>query len=65
MTKRDFELIASAVMEARVGSYRSDLSNAIFETAIDEAARKLSRALASTNPRFDRERFLEACGTRS
>lgn len=52
MTRRDFELIAGAVLSAtRCGH-------------TEHVARELADRLASTNPRFDRQRFLEACGVR-
>jgi hypothetical protein len=50
MTRRDFELIARAVRSAAVVG------------RVGFVARPLADALASTNPRFDRGRFLEACG---
>ena len=62
MTRKDFEAIANSV---RYGwaILRSD------ETAEDFAHRvkrnvalNLASELAGTNPRFDRGRFLEACG---
>lgn len=50
MTRRDFEHIAATV--------------AAVESAADRArmAREWADRLAPTNPRFDRARFLRACG---
>ena len=56
MTKKDFELIA-AVLAAVSNTAHSNAANALRDVA-DEFARVLGR----TNPRFDRERFLKACG---
>lgn len=54
MTRRDYELIARVLARARGpgGLYSED---------VDTLARDMADALASTNPRFDRERFLAAC----
>jgi hypothetical protein len=59
MTRQDFELITSAISGVfdpygdRCDVYR----NMIAEAFADE--------LADTNERFDRERFLRACGVQS
>ena len=52
MTKKDFELIAEVIGKAWHGSAdtRADIANAFADE------------LESTNPRFDRARFLTACG---
>jgi hypothetical protein len=53
MTRRDFELIATAI--AASGSrFKSDAAHVGF-------ASDMADALAWTNPRFDRCRFLKAC----
>lgn len=49
MTRRDFELIAGAVFQAGAAG------------PVGHVAEALAAALASTNPRFDRERFKQAC----
>lgn len=54
MTKRDFELIAKVLNE-----YADDAGVVIERDAI---AYKLAEALATTNERFDKARFLKACG---
>ncbi len=62
MTKKDFELIAKAIRDAYT---------AMDEEATDHrdgtryCAYRLASALAAANPRFDRERFLTACGVQS
>jgi len=50
MTKKDFILLAQAVRGMNITSF-----------AAREVERKLTKALASANPRFDAERFHQAC----
>ena len=63
MTKKDFELIAGAVRDIY---WRAVNDNGMDEDQAEEprelAAYALADALATTNPRFDRARFLAACG---
>jgi hypothetical protein len=58
MTKKDYELIA--------GSIKFSRTSGILTTEADEAmqilADDLSIQLANENPRFDRDKFLKACG---
>lgn len=62
MTRKDFELIAAALLSAaplesaRFGHCAAE--HAQHRHTVDEFARRL----ALTNPRFDRDRFLTACG---
>ena len=57
MTQRDFELIADVLKTQR------DLS---ILTKVDPTPKMIAHAfadrLATVNPRFDRARFLRACG---
>ena len=53
MTKKDFELIAEAIKEITVSDYPQDRK---------DKAQLFAAVLATTNPRFDRARFLSACG---
>ena len=53
MTKKDFELIARVVLSA-TGSDRQIVHR-------QDLAEWFAAELEKTNPRFDRERFLEAC----
>ncbi len=57
MTRKDYILIAAAI---KASAQRNDLD--IWQVATSSAARELCEALASDYPRFDRERFLKACG---
>lgn len=61
MTSRHFELIAQAIVEAR--STAVQLLPLGCDEAIDFAAEALADALEGTNPAFNRDRFLKACGT--
>lgn len=56
MTKQDFELIASVLRERfqNTPSYTA-------QHVISCVARDFARELATTNPRFDRGRFIAAC----
>jgi hypothetical protein len=56
MTRKDFVLIARAVADARNVSVDPQHLG-----AVDTVALELADALRSTNPNFDRERFLRAC----
>ena len=52
MTKKDYAIIAKAI----ANTYDiSDIGRA-------SVANEIARALAADNPRFDRNRFLTACG---
>lgn len=61
MTKKDYELIARAIKRqwtiqvSITGT--GDKSLAIHETAL-----RIAYALKTENPRFDKDKFLQACG---
>ena len=62
MTRKDYILIAAALKAAR------DYSTAHHEQPADTfvtAVLTLCDRLAQDNPRFDRGRFLKACGVQS
>ena len=58
MTKKDYELIASAIKQFKdwwnIDSKPSKTMRLFAE--------EISNALASKNPRFDKQKFLKACG---
>lgn len=61
MTRKDFELIAEALNEVMQTNWNeNDRQRA--EYFIGRAADALAVKLRSTNPRFDKARFLAACG---
>jgi hypothetical protein len=60
MTKKDFELIAATIIAVRPraafeGSEQQSLT-------LDTLSELFADKLAATNERFDRARFLKACG---
>jgi len=61
MTRQDFEMIAETIranaaeLDAALGAEKGDIAFGITANAFADA-------LAQTNPRFDRARFLRACG---
>jgi hypothetical protein len=55
MTRKDYELIAAII--AAMPRFAASL-----RTQHESTARQFADKLASDNPRFDRERFLTACG---
>jgi hypothetical protein len=61
MTRKDYQLIAAALKDARE-------ANVVYtngEHVTDLCAVRVANALESDNPRFDRARFLAACGVAS
>jgi hypothetical protein len=59
MTKKDYELIADAL--ANIGeNYQGE--DWTMSGALGLISEKLADALATTNPRFNRDTFLKACG---
>lgn len=63
MTKKDYEAIARALKDAREAIEPDGRAFDVgYLTASDNAATALASALAHDSPRFDRARFLRACG---
>lgn len=64
MTKKDYELIAKSInltlLDMATGISRESMD--IVITTGSKMANDLSDALQADNPRFDRQRFLAACG---
>lgn len=71
MTKKDYELIASAFDIAKTNDYAKHATNSrtdhykalsmSLNTAI-QTARRMAMKLEKENPKFDRVRFLRDCG---
>jgi hypothetical protein len=64
MTKRDFILIAETLKNERPdrdGTKWADGARDLWSTTVLAFA----NALATKNPRFDKERFFDACGLES
>lgn len=60
MTRRDFELIAKVIRNQR--RLHLDMCEPVGAMAVDELAGEMATHLGNEHPRFDRERFLTACG---
>lgn len=60
MTRVDFRLIAEAV-KASYTPARTEIGR-LHNAGVRDTALSLADALRSTNPRFDRAKFLTACG---
>lgn len=58
MTRKDYQLIAGVLQQNRAQFGQYD-ERAI---TLDAVAHQFATALEDTNPRFDRARFLTACG---
>lgn len=61
MTRKDYELIAKAIYGSLIQSKSLDWQD-LYAEQHRITARHIANALERTNPRFDRERFLTACG---
>lgn len=62
MTRKDYELIAQTIRDIRIStSVRGQDILSRIEIR-DDIARLFAESLANTNPRFDKARFLQACG---
>jgi len=55
MTRKDYVMIAEVI---------KNLDEVIDEYALEVLADNMADSLESDNPRFDRDRFLSACGVK-
>lgn len=62
MTKKDYVLLAAALKASRCEFESGSEYGRGVRTQFEVTALKLATALQSDNQRFDRERFLKACG---
>ena len=69
MTRRDFQLIAARLAEAHLtntgNTTAARIENEAYAAQRRLTAHALADALAGTNPKFDRARFLSASGVQS
>ena len=65
MTRKDYILIAAALERSKPLPIANPKMDAVRRSVFEMAARNIADALAQDNPRFDRERFLKACGVAS
>jgi hypothetical protein len=63
MTRKDYELIAKVLKGARDYEEQNPINKPNF-FIVEAVAKTLSEVLATENPRFDRARFLSACGVK-
>lgn len=61
MTKKDYQAIARAIHATRFEAESAMSTAGVQATMV--IAERLATVLAADNPRFDRERFIEACET--
>ncbi len=62
MTRKTFQLVADAIKQAKKNNPAIDGRSANIEAGIRMAAHELAKAFQAENPRFKRDRFMEACG---
>jgi len=63
MTKKDFELIARVLKDARKYHGKNEAETIAIIAVIDVLGYRFADELKEVNPRFDSERFLVACET--
>lgn len=62
MTRKDYLLLAAALRSARVSNSLSNPNKALYNNGVDNAVTYIADALGKDNVRFERFRFLVACG---
>lgn len=64
MTRKDFRMIAKIIEAAKRKSHDiGDLTHTNYAfVLVRKVAEQMADYLGTTSPRFDRERFLKACG---
>lgn len=64
MTRKDYVLLAIAINDIRqyIPGVEPDGSHKDLLDGVEYAAESIADALARDNPRFDKERFMCACG---
>ncbi len=63
MTRKDYELLADAIrVSINLNKFHPQYEQRL--SAIESVIFELADRLVSENPRFDRHRFLVACGTK-
>lgn len=67
MTRKHYVMIAQAFADAMLFEdlLAPEAEMKARKEGVDTAACMVANALAKDNPRFDRERFLKACGVRA
>lgn len=57
MTKKDYELVATTIR----GHFELEITE-LEKSRLIDLANSFAEALTSTNPLFNKEKFLQACG---
>jgi len=65
MTKKDYVLIAGAIRGSRESLSYAPVNKGERDIAVDTVQATIGLALQRDNPRFNYERFLQACGVES
>ncbi len=65
MTQTQFELIARTLWRSKPLAILNPQMDAVRQSVYEMCVRNLADALAPTNPRFDRAKFLAQCGVAS
>jgi len=60
MTRKDYVIIAETIANLR--EQQKDSGPFTNNPSLKDVAEELAHALGEDNPRFDRARFLDACG---
>ncbi len=63
MTRKDFEAVAQEIRHVRIG-FKSNYANDRSRMVLDALADNLANVFSEDNPRFDRAKFLLACGVK-
>lgn len=62
MTRKDYELIAACFADQMREANIHDMYAEHAQAYLNALARDLAHEFANDNPRFDRNKFMEACG---
>jgi hypothetical protein len=62
MSRKDYEAIAEAIKSERENQWREAAPDSLPVLALRSMAQRVARVFEADNPRFDRGRFLRACG---
>ncbi len=65
MTRKDYVAIAKAISDGQFINCPTEADLFMNLSTRVKIARQLAETMAQDNPRFDRERFLKACGVQS
>jgi hypothetical protein len=60
MTRKDYKLLGEAIKPYAETLYRNGHRD--MEVTVENVVIRIAKALAGDNPRFDRSKFMSACG---